>query len=546
MKEKIVGILVCMLVITTALPMIGAGNEVKNTIGSSSTNNEQMLDVEWNKTYGGSVFDMLYCVHETKDGGFIACGERNFTGDPLWYLWLLKLDSNGNEQWNVTLPGSVGDADCWAMFVIQTKDGGYLASGFNGTQVNTHGGVGFLLKVDSQGVVQWNKKYPFGEALFGPIYCVQEIDNGYVAVGHTRGNTTSDVNGLLFTTDLSGNVLWKKIFSLGNKEENFYSVRATSDGGYILGGTGTPGTNPDYWLVKTDSNGNEQWNKTYGGILNDFSYSRNCLPTGDGGYIMTGCSYSHSNSSSRGDVWLVKTHSNGSKEWDRGYGELNQHDISWSMDTSHDGGYIFVAAKNYGGLAAPKDQLWLVKTDSDGNVVRSQTFGGAKIDRGYYVNKTSDGGYIIAGRTESFGHGGSDGWIIKLASFDNQKPNKPDTPSGKKRGKVGTEYIYSSKTSDSDGDQVYYLWDWGDGNNSGWLGPYDSGTTITVNHTWTLEGTYQIKVKAKDVWGAESNWSDPLSVKMPFSYNIPFQPFWERLFQRFPNAFPILRHLMGY
>lgn len=546
MKRKIVGILVCMLVIATALPISVAGNEVKNTSGSSSTHNEQMLDVEWNKTYGGSVWDMLYCVHETKDGGFIACGERNFTGDPLWYLWLLKLDANGNEQWNVTLPGSVGDADCWAFFVIQTKDGGYIASGFNGTQVNSIGGVGFLLKVDSQGVVQWIKKYPFGEAQFGPIYCVQEIDSGYVAVGHTQGTTTSDANGLLFTTDLSGNVQWKKIFSLGGGTDLFYSIRATSDGGYIIGGTGIPGTNPDYWLVKTDSNGNEQWNKTYGGILNDFSYSRSCLPTGDGGYIMTGCSYSHSNSSSKGDVWLVKTDSNGGKEWDRGYGELKEHDISWSMDTSHDGGYIFVAAKNYNGVVAPRDQLWLVKTDGDGNVVRSQTFGGAKIDRGYYVNKTSDGGYIIVGRTESFGHGGSDGWIMKLASFDNQKPNKPDTPSGKKRGKVGTEYVYSSKTSDSDGDQVYYLWDWGDGNNSGWLGPYDSGTTNTVNHTWTLEGTYQIKVKAKDVWSAESDWSDPLSVTMPFTYEPPHLRFLDWLFDRFPHAFPILRHLMGY
>ena len=333
MKTKIVGICIGMLLVATALPMMGAGDELKKIIGSSSTQNEQMLHVEWNKTYGGPVWDMLYCVQETNDGGFIACGERNFTGNPLWYLWLLKLDANGNEQWNVTLPGSAGDADCWAMFVIQTNDGGYIASGFNGTQVNGLGGVGFLLKVNATGGVQWMKKYPYGEAQFGPVYCVQEITDGYIAVGHTRGATTNDANGLLFKTDFSGTVQWKKIFSLGNNEENFYSVRATSDGGYIVGGTGTPGTKTDYWLVKTDANGNEQWNKTYGGTLNDFSYSRSCLPTGDGGYIMTGCSYSHSNSSSKGDVWLVKTDANGNKEWDRGYGAQNEHDISWSMDT---------------------------------------------------------------------------------------------------------------------------------------------------------------------------------------------------------------------
>lgn len=550
--KKIIGILVCTLMIATALPIFGAGNEAKNIVGSSSTYNThnlekkgnicsgQMLDIEWNRTYGGSDYDMIYCVHETNDGGFIASGEKWFTGNPTPYMWLLKLDSDGNEQWNVSIPGSVGDADCWALFVIQTKDGGYIASGYNGTQFI---GDGFLLKVNSLGVTQWYKKYPFGQAQYGPIPCVQEINDGYVAVGDTQATTTSDLDGFLIKTDLSGNVQWEKIFSLGSNQDLFYSVRATSGGGYILGGSGWPAGNQDYWLVKTDSNGNEVWNKTYGGTLNDFSLSRSCLPTDDGGYIMPGCSYSYSGSSTKGDVWLVKTDSNGNKEWDRGYGEYNQHDISWSMDTSHDGGYIFVAAKNYGGLSIPKDELWLVKTDSDGNIVRSQTFGGPKLDRGYYVNKTSDGGYIIAGRTESFGNGGSDGWIIKLSSFDNQKPNKPDKPSGKNKGKVGTKYIYESSTSDSDVDQVYYNWSWGDGNYSGWLGTYDSGATATANHTWTIKGTYQIKVKAKDVWGAESDWSDPLAVSMPRT--MSFNSLFLKLLERFPHAFPILQHLMG-
>ncbi|MCX6664239.1 MAG: PKD domain-containing protein, partial [Euryarchaeota archaeon] len=100
-------------------------------------------------------------------------------------------------------------------------------------------------------------------------------------------------------------------------------------------------------------------------------------------------------------------------------------------------------------------------------------------------------------------------------------------------------------TTDIDGDQIYYLFDWGDGNDSGWMGPYNSGDICKESHIWSTKGNYAVKVKAKDTFGAESPWSDPLPITMPYSYN-PIQLFLELLFQRFPNAFPILRHLLGY
>ena len=124
-------------------------------------------------------------------------------------------------------------------------------------------------------------------------------------------------------------------------------------------------------------------------------------------------------------------------------------------------------------------------------------------------------------------------------------PEKPERPSGPASGKSGIIYKYSSSTIDPDGDQVFYLWDWGDGNNSGWLGPYNSGVTINTTHKWTIKGSYSIKVIAKDEHGANSSWSDPLPIVMPYSYN-PLLHFLELLFQRFPNALPLLRHLMGY
>jgi len=128
----------------------------------------------------------------------------------------------------------------------------------------------------------------------------------------------------------------------------------------------------------------------------------------------------------------------------------------------------------------------------------------------------------------------------------NNEPVKPTTPSGSTNGKIKQQYSYTTSTSDPDGDQVYYFWDWGNGNNSGWLGPYNSGATINTPYSWTIKGSYSIKVKAKDIYGKESSWSNPLPIIMPYSFNRPLLQFLELLFQRFPNAFPLLRHLLGY
>jgi len=136
-------------------------------------------------------------------------------------------------------------------------------------------------------------------------------------------------------------------------------------------------------------------------------------------------------------------------------------------------------------------------------------------------------------------------WYFTTINATNNAPMKPDTPSGQAKGKINAEYIYNSITLDPEGDNVYYLWDWGDGNNSGWKGPYISGVTCQATHTWSKKGNYAIKVKAKDIYGHESVWSDPLPITMPYSYN-PMHQFFEWLFQQFPNAFPILRHLLRY
>jgi hypothetical protein len=125
-------------------------------------------------------------------------------------------------------------------------------------------------------------------------------------------------------------------------------------------------------------------------------------------------------------------------------------------------------------------------------------------------------------------------------------PNKPEGITGQASGRINQEYEYSTIGTDDDNDLLFYYFDWDDGTNSGWIGYYQSGETCSVFHEWLEQGIYEIKVKTKDIYGQESNWSDPLPVTMPYSFNRPLPPLLESLFERFPNAFPILRQMLGY
>ncbi len=161
-------------------------------------------------------------------------------------------------------------------------------------------------------------------------------------------------------------------------------------------------------------------------------------------------------------------------------------------------------------------------------------------------NSIADNYYKITGKQNDIyyyrvkGHNAEHGWgdfstleQINVGVEDNDPPNTPiiDGPSS---GKIGTEYTYTISTSDPNGDQVSYLFDWGDETNSGWVGPYDSGQTASKSHVWSAQGSYSIKAKAKDINGAESVWSDPLSVSMPRNKPYINTPFLNWLMLQFP------------
>ncbi|UCE37745.1 MAG: Ig-like domain-containing protein [Thermoplasmata archaeon] len=377
---------------------------------------------QWNKTFGGSDGDSSYSIQQTVDGGYIITGYTKSYGGSDIDVWLIKTNSSGSEQWNKTFGGDSAD---YGESVLQTFDGGYIIAGHTlSFGINTpFKSNTWLIKTDSLGIETWNNT--FGGIEYDRGYSVQQTsDRGYIIAGHTYSYGAGNEDAWLIKTDSSGIETWNKTFG-GSDYETSYSVQQTSDGGYITAGyTGSFGTgNDDVWLIKTDSSGAESWNNTFGGSQNDVG--RCVQQTANDGYIIIGSTRSYGiNTPSKSNILLIRTDSTGAEQWNKIFGG-NENDFGYYVQQTLDGGYILVGRTYSYGVGTPSNpNIWLIKTNSEDVASWSRPFGGSSSDEGVSVLQTSDGGYIIAGYTESYGAGGYDAWLIKTDSSGSETWNK--------------------------------------------------------------------------------------------------------------------------
>ena len=359
----------------------------------------------WTRNFGGNSDDGGYSVKQTSDGGYIICGYTRSYGAGEGDVYLIKTDATGNQQWQ----RAFGDIyyDC-GNSVQQTSDGGYIIAGWTYYFVGNFLADVYLIKTDVAGNQQWESTFgEVGDQDYG-YSVLQTGDGGYIIAGYTQsvGAGYSDV--YLIKTDASGNQQWQRTFG-GSNRDGGYSVQQTSDGGYIIAGyTESFGAGySDVYLIKTNTSGNQQWQRTFGGSGWDIGYS--VQQTSDGGYIIVGYTYSFGAGSA--DVYLIKTNASGNQQWQRTFGGSSQ-DEGKSVQQTSDGGYIIAG---YTGSFGVGGDVYLIKTDASGNQQWSQTFGGSFEDWGYSLQQTSDGGYIITGSTSSYGAGNGDVYLIRLA-----------------------------------------------------------------------------------------------------------------------------------
>ncbi|KYK21629.1 hypothetical protein AYK24_08855 [Thermoplasmatales archaeon SG8-52-4] len=292
-----------------------------------------------------------------------------------------------------TFGGTKDDSGC---SVQQTTDGGYIITGATGSFGTGNYDV-WLIKTNKYGNMVWYRT--FGGTNSDEGRCVQQTsDGGYIITGGTSSFGAGNADVWLIKTDSTGNMEWNKTFG-GTKHDGGYYVQQTTDSGYIITGTRDAYSidEGNVWLIKTDSTGNMEWNKTFGGTKRDEGY---CVQqTNDSGYIITGLTFSFGGGG--GDIWLIKTDNGGNKLWDGTFGI----GMGNCVQQTNNGGYIITGVKGI--------DVCFIKTDSNGKPMWDKTFGGAKSDWGYYVQQTTDGGYILTGKTLSFGAGNGDVWLIK-------------------------------------------------------------------------------------------------------------------------------------
>jgi len=237
----------------------------------------------------------------------------------------------------------------------------------------------------------------------------QTNDGGYILAGSTTFSSEGFPDFWLIKTDTLGNEEWSRTFG-GSSYDYAHSVQQTDDGGYIItGGTQSYGAgNWDIWLIKTDSYGNEEWHHTFGESTYDYAWSVQQIS--DGGYIIAGSTDSYG-IGIWDDYLLIKTNFLGDEEWHHTFGG-SSYEIAQSVQQTADNGYIL--AGYTGSYGSGCEDAWLIRTNSSGNELWNRTLGGEGCDRSYSVQQTTDGGFILAGSTESYGAETTDAWLIKV------------------------------------------------------------------------------------------------------------------------------------
>jgi len=366
----------------------------------------QPPDSLWSRAFHFSAVDICYSVCEASGGGYLLAGMTLDGSAPDFRV--LKTDENGDSLWSRTY-GRDGSDVCYS--VLQTSDGGYVLAGQ--TQSFGAGHCDFwLLKIDENGDSLWSRTY--GGLYRDNSYCVRQTsDGGYILAGVTYTFSVGGLDFWLVKTDENGDSLWSHAFG-GAEDDRCFCVQQTSDGGYILAGeTRSFGAYPftDFWVVKTDANGDSLWSKTFGG--DEFDECQFAEQTSDGGYILAG----NTNSFGAGytDFWLVKTDANGDSVWSRTYGGMGT-ELCTAAQITQDEGYIMAGWIGYDDRDINMQDFLVVKADASGDSVWSRVFDSRESEECNAIQQTSDGGYVLAGWTYSPHPLEQDYWLAKVES----------------------------------------------------------------------------------------------------------------------------------
>jgi len=402
------------------------------------------------KNYGGSKNDVANAVVKTRDGGAAVLGyTQSINGDISdktvedFDFWVLKLDAEGSLQWSKTFGGSEDDR---GNDILQTKDGGFAILGYSTSSdldvpVNAGSQDFWMIKLDANGTISWSKTFGYLGADFGTTL-LQTADNSYLITGVLdvtasggQGNSRNSqrhAGGDIWAIKLSenGDLQWSKYFG-GSFTDAPFGIVETEDHNFIIAGSSDSADvdisnnkgSYDFWVLKITSNGSLLWERSFGG--SEIDEARAITATNDGNFIIVGDTRSAdkdvSNNHGAADVWIIKMNTDGNLIWEKTIGG-SSFDVARSVAKAQDNGFIISGSSrslNDGFTNQGQNDALLLKIDAEGNLVWKQTIGGDEIDYFYDAVQLNNASIIAVGETNSSNgdltenKGFSDALIIK-------------------------------------------------------------------------------------------------------------------------------------
>jgi len=333
-----------------------------------------------------------------------------------------------SEMWSKTYGNGKETGDS----LVETSDGGFAIAGGTGS-FGAGGNDFWLVKTDANGNLEWNQTCGGAESESAKAL-IKTSDGGFAIAGDTHSFDYGECDFWLVKTDSYGNLEWNQTYG-GPGYDYANSLIETSDGGYAIGGSFDPDYEDpfgdrDFWLVKTDSYGNMEWNRTYSDSPSN--YCSDLVETNDGGYLLAGGTGRYL---VEANMWIIKTDEQGNIEWDQRYGG-REHAGAKSVVKTSDGGYAIAGYLS--------QDFWLIKIDVSGNIEWNQTYSKSGVEEAYSLVETSDGGYALAGITTGAIGDQSyiDSWMVKTDASGNKIWSQT-------YGGTGDQYLYSLvETSD--------------------------------------------------------------------------------------------------
>ncbi len=362
------------------------------------------LAVTWQKAFGGAKDDVAQSIAPTDDGGLIIASTSRSFGHGKTDINVMKLDSEGHKLWTKNFGGERKEA---AGAITQTADGGYVVVG--STKSYGAGGYDFyIVKMDANGDKVW-EKVAGGSAKDEATAVTATKDGGILILGTTKSYGVGSYNYYAVKLDAKGALAWEQ--TAGGKDWDIATGVAEADDGSLLlvGKSESFGENSyDGYVVKLSSEGKFIWEKTFGGKKEDMIHA---IAKGtDGGFALVGKTKSYKDK--KGDVYIILLDKDGKKRLVKTYGDVGEKDRAYGVTALAEGGYAITGSSR--GMSYGRTDFILIMMDKDGNILRTNHYGGKKEEIAYGITQLKDGGIVMVGDTKTHGSGGMDIYVVRV------------------------------------------------------------------------------------------------------------------------------------